>query len=278
MYTARILVAIFNGVFGTPVKQAIDMKPGFPAPYEKPTTQIIIKIGNMMKLPVDAVVNAANSDLVSGGGIDGIITANRDPQTGAQLVPAQGDTSGKILQQYVFLKRMRMSPITQQSKLPVGTAIITDSGTIKQQQARTIRYVISTVGPQGPQSNDVKNKQLYDAYFNALMLACNHDQNAERILNRIDQDLALQLLKQPIQTIAFPSISTGIYSYPVIEASALSLRACLDFVREHPHALKKIYLVFLSEQDHSYQALQEFIREYKKIVDDPCVDCIRFEK
>lgn len=277
MQTARILVALFNGLCGVPVKQAQEGKPGYPELNEKPTTEIVIKIGNMMSLSVDAIVNAANSRLQGGGGIDGIITENKDPRTGAQLVPPQGDRSGEILYQLRMLQKARMQPLTRDGQLPVGSCVITGSGSIIDQQAHMIRYVISTVGPKGPDSDDMKDRLLYNAYVNALLLASNDQGFAQKMLQIFDPNLADDLAQAPIKTIAFPAISTGIYNYPLFEASAQAIHACLDFVRTYPRAFDTIYLVFLSENDPAYKAICSFIQEYKQMVDDPCAVIIRFE-
>jgi len=266
----------FKGLCGVPVKQAPTLKLGHYGSFEQSTTQIIIKVGNMMSLPVDVVVNAANQSLQGGGGIDGIITANRDPKTGLQLDPAQGDCSNSILHQLSTLKKAHIHPIQHDGQLPVGQSVITGSGTIKKQQAKTIRYVIATVGPKAP-ADDTKNKQLYNAYMNSLLLAINDGQSAQTMLHYINPELAISLQSHPIATIAFPSVSTGIYSYPVDQAAPQVVHACLDFVRAHPHALEKIYLVFLSEKDPAYQALQSFVRDYKKLGQDPYAGIIVFE-
>ncbi len=226
-------------------------------------TKIIVHVGDMMALPVDCVVNAANAGIQGGGGIDGIITANQHPQTGKQLSPPSGDISGMILKQLKVLKDKNVAPVSLH-QLPTGQAVITGSGSIKQQGAQSIRFVIATVGPQGS-SNQVKNQQLYDAYFNSLTLAINDQDKA-------DQMLAYQhghdfIKAHPIRIIAFPSISTGIYGYPVDEAAKNSLRACLDFVKKYPRVLDKIYLVFRSNTDKSYQAMRKFVQEYRQMVD-----------
>ena len=235
-------------------------------------TKIIVHVGDMMTLPVDCIANAANSGMQGGGGIDGIITANQNPQTGKQLSPPSGDVTGMILKQLKVLKDNNVAPVSSH-QLPTGKAVITGSGSIKQQGAQSIRFVVATVGPQGA-SDQVKNQQLYDAYFNSLTLAINDQGKADQML-AYQSDNAFTKA-HPIKAIAFPSISTGIYGYPVDEASKHAMTACLDFVKKHPHALDKIYFVFRSNADKSYQAMRKTVREYQRFIDGPYEHIVTF--
>lgn len=228
-------------------------------------TQLIITIDNMMTMPVDAIVNAANKNIQGGGGIDGVITGNKDHHTGNQINPAQGDTSGQILNQLKILKTAKIAPIQSDGTLPEGKAVITESGSIKGQGAKTIRYVIATVGPKGS-ADATKQHQLSSCYYESLSLAANINNSATQMLNQLVSGMKKGI--QPnIKTIAFPSISTGIFGYPADHAAHASIKACLEFIKNNPTDFDKIYLVFLpahiDPQSHNaYQAAKTFVTQH----------------
>jgi O-acetyl-ADP-ribose deacetylase (regulator of RNase III) len=60
---------------------------------------------------------------------------------------------------------------------------------------------------------------------------------------------------------AFPSISTGIYGYPVEEASRIALKTVMDYLKEHPN-IKLVRFVLFDSKTHSVykEALQELIK------------------
>ena len=82
-------------------------------------------------------------------------------------------------------------------------------------------YVIHTVGPiwHGGRRNEAQ--LLANCYRNSLQLAVDHG----------------------IRTVAFPSISTGVYSYPVDQAAGIALRTVAAFVKEHPDDLDAVYWI-----------------------------------
>lgn len=88
---------------------------------------------------------------------------------------------------------------------PTGQAVITTGGNLK------AKYVIHTVGPiyRGGSKNEAN--LLQSAYRESLKLA----------------------LKNNLQSISFPAISTGVYGYPIEEAARLALQACIDFSCEN---------------------------------------------
>lgn len=104
--------------------------------------------------------------------------------------------------------------------LPTGKAVITSGGNLK------ARFVIHTVGPIYGADDGHDAELLADCYKNSLALA------AEKELN----------------TIAFPSISTGVYSFPKIEAAAVSSLAIKEFLSQDKK-IKQICLVFFSRED-----------------------------
>ncbi len=158
-------------------------------------TIIEIVMGDITVLNVHAIVNAANSTLRGGGGVDGAIHRRGGPEI--------------------------MRECREIGHCPVGQAVITTGGKLK------ARYVIHTVGPIYSPGNDHQAALLYKAYYNSLTLGASH---------------------ADISTIAFPSISTGVYGYPFKEASAIALKAIEDFIDINSH-YDKIIFVLYSETD-----------------------------
>lgn len=145
----------------------------------------------------EAIVNAANSSLMGGGGVDGAIHRAGGPA---------------ILEE---CKKI----VSRIGSLPPGQAVITTGGDLKS------RYVIHTVGPiwRGGERNEAET--LEAAYKNSLTLA--HSKG--------------------VKTVAFPSISTGAYGYPVEKAARVAVRAVRDFVSENP--LEEVRFVLFSKGD-----------------------------
>ena len=140
--------------------------------------------GDITDVEADAIVNAANSTLMGGGGVDGAIHRKGGP---------------KILEE---CKRIRETEWPD--GLPTGNAVITSGGNLK------AKHVIHTVGPVWFGGLHVEAELLKQAYRNTLKLAAS----------------------KGLKTIAFPSISTGAYGYPIEEASRIALAAVKDFFRK----------------------------------------------
>ncbi len=113
---------------------------------------------------------------------------------------------------------------------PVGQAVVTGAGNLK------ARYVVHTVGPiwSGGESNDAD--LLRSAYQQSLRQAVEH----------------------MAKTVAFPSISTGAYGYPIGEASRIAVGAVVDFLNESG-ALERVRFVLFSESD--FDAYAEAVAE-----------------
>lgn len=150
---------------------------------QKKINNAIIELtqGDITHQVVDAVVNAANSGLLGGGGVDGAIHRAGGPD---------------ILEE---CKKIRAT----QGKCPTGNAVITTAGRLK------ARYVIHTVGPIWQGGNNHEPELLASAYRNSLKLAAENE----------------------VKTIAFPSISTGVYSYPVENAAVIALKTVANFLK-----------------------------------------------
>lgn len=105
--------------------------------------------------------------------------------------------------------------------LPTGQAVITTGGNLK------ARFVIHTVGPIFGRNPEREQELLADCYFNSLKLAA----------------------EKGLQTIAFPSISTGAFGYPKHKAARVSSEAIKKFFAENSLSVSEVRLVFFSESD-----------------------------
>jgi O-acetyl-ADP-ribose deacetylase (regulator of RNase III) len=137
--------------------------------------------GDITHQVVDAIVNAANSSLLGGGGVDGAIHRAGGPD---------------ILEE---CKKIRAS----KGKLPTGQAVITSAGRLK------AKYVIHTVGPIWNGGKNHEPELLANAYRNSLKLASENN----------------------LKTIAFPSVSTGVYGYPVEHAAIIALKTVSNYLK-----------------------------------------------
>jgi len=156
--------------------------------------------GDITKMETDAVVNAANSSLMGGGGVDGAIHRKGGP---------------RILEE---CKRIRATEWPE--GLPTGKAVITSGGNLK------AKFVIHTVGPIWHGGDSGEPELLANAYRNSLALA----------------------VAKKLRTVAFPSISTGAYGYPIHEASQVAVRTVKDFL-EKEEGLDEVVFVLFSERD-----------------------------
>ncbi len=98
------------------------------------------------------------------------------------------------------------------------------------------KYVIHTVGPvwNGGRKNEAQ--LLADCYRNSLQAAVNHK----------------------IRSIAFPSISTGVYSYPVEEAAEIAVSTVNEFVKNHPYEFDLVEWVLFD--NHTFEAYDKALR------------------
>ena len=92
------------------------------------------------------------------------------------------------------------------------------------------KYVIHTVGPVWNGGNHNEAKLLANCYRNSLQLA----------------------MGKGIRSIAFPSISTGIYGYPTDQAAEIAVKTVIQFVTDNPDAFDEVDWVFLTNDSRSY--------------------------
>jgi O-acetyl-ADP-ribose deacetylase (regulator of RNase III) len=156
--------------------------------------------GDITEMETDAIVNAANSSLMGGGGVDGAIHRKGGP---------------KILEE---CKKIRATQLP--TGLPTGKAVITSAGNLK------AKRVIHTVGPVWRGGKHGEPELLAQAYQNSLQTA----------------------VANGLKTVAFPSISTGAYGYPLQAASHIALKAVKSFL-EKEDKLDAVVFVLFSEQN-----------------------------
>jgi len=132
---------------------------------------IELRLGDITKIPVDAIVNAANSGLAGGGGVDGAIHRAGGPSI--------------------------MQELRQYSGCPPGSAVVTGAGLLP------AKYVFHAVGPIYDYGKSGEPELLASAYRTCIRLG--EERN--------------------IESISFPSISTGAYRYPVRDAARIAIDA-----------------------------------------------------
>jgi len=160
--------------------------------------------GDITEQKVDAIVNAANSSLMGGGGVDGAIHRAGGPA---------------ILEECKQIVR-------REGRLPAGRAVITTGGRLP------ARFVIHTVGPIWRCGRNKESETLRSCYMESLRLA----------------------ESKGLKTVAFPSISTGAYGYPVQEAAEIAIRTVVDFLSApHENAKKVVFVLFDSRTFEAYE-------------------------
>ncbi len=146
--------------------------------------------GDITKQDTEAIVNAANTSLLGGGGVDGAIHHAGGPQ---------------------ILEECKMI-----GGCPTGEARITTGRRLK------AKWVIHTVGPVYQDGKHREPELLATAYRNSLRLAS----------------------EKGIKSVAFPSISTGAYGYPMADAARVALRTINEFLKAHPEISLVRFVLF----------------------------------
>jgi O-acetyl-ADP-ribose deacetylase (regulator of RNase III) len=160
--------------------------------------------GDITRQQVDAVVNAANTRLAGGGGVDGAIH-----RAGGPSIMAECRTLGGC---------------------PTGQAKATGAGNLN------AKYVIHAVGPF--YNGAARNAELLAAaYHNSLQVAVANE----------------------CHSVAFPSLSTGAYRYPVTLAAPIALGTIVEFLRSQAHHLELVRFVLFDAR--TLQAYEEALAQ-----------------
>ncbi len=156
-------------------------------------TSLRLSQGDITTADTAAIVNAANSRLVPGGGVDGAIHRAGGPDIEAEARGLGG--------------------------CPTGQAVITTAGRLP------AKNVIHTVGPVY-RGRPADARLLASAYLSSLELAARHG----------------------LRSVAFPSLSTGAYGYPLGEAAGVALAAVKEGILAHPDAFDEVRFVLFGSE------------------------------
>lgn len=159
--------------------------------------------GDITQVRADAIVNAANSGLRGGGGVDGAIHDAGGPSIMAECRKIGG--------------------------CPTGSAVATTAGNLP------VKYVFHAVGP------------IYHGRKEDAQLLASAYQSC---LNLAEQ--------KGIESIAFPSLSTGVYGYPLEEAAPVALRTIIEHIKK-PTSLKQVTMVLYGNR--AYQAFEKALQD-----------------
>jgi len=160
---------------------------------------LTLMTGDITRVPADAIVNAANSALAGGGGVDGAIHRVGGSSIMRELDQIRAKAGG----------------------CPTGSAVVTGAGLLP------ARFVFHAVGPVYRDGKHGETELLASCYRTCLALA----------------------EEREIETITFPSISTGAYGYPIKDAAGIALREVARHLQQETNKLRQVFLVLFSEAD-----------------------------
>jgi O-acetyl-ADP-ribose deacetylase (regulator of RNase III) len=163
-------------------------------------SRIRLKQGDITKEAVDAIVNAANTSLLGGGGVDGAIHRAGGPAILEECKKLGGCRPGN-------------AKITTGGKLPA-------------------KHVIHTVGPIWHGGHGNEEATLASAYRRSLEVA----------------------RENGLKSVAFPSISTGAYGFPIPLAARLAFKTIMEFLKGADAAMEITMVLFSAADLKQYEA------------------------
>lgn len=166
-----------------------------------------IEQGDITTYAVDGIVNAANTTLLGGGGVDGAIHRAAGPELLEECRTLNGCDTGK-------------AKMTGGYRLPA-------------------KYVLHTPGPIWHGGDNYEDVLLKSCYQHCLKLG----------------------ESEGLKTMAFPSISTGVYGYPVEQAARIAVRTICDFLK-WTQVVEEVTMV--CHNDYTFQVYQQAWKEYEQ--------------
>jgi O-acetyl-ADP-ribose deacetylase len=177
---------------------------------------------DITKETTEAIVNAANSSLMGGGGVDGAIHYAGGPS---------------ILKECARIA-------AEIGHLPAGKAVLTTGGRL------AAKYVIHTVGPIYGRGGKPPAETLASCYRASIRIADDH----------------------AIRSLAFPSISTGAFGYPVHEAAETAVPATIDALVSATHVTHARFVLFDAATLHAYT------RAFEKLHQSGAISPLKVER
>jgi O-acetyl-ADP-ribose deacetylase len=167
--------------------------------------------GDITRVAADAIVNAANSALAGGGGVDGAIHRAGGPSIMRELDAIRAKVG----------------------RCDTGSAVVTAAGNLP------AKHVFHAVGPVYRDGKHQEPELLASCYRTCLELAEQHG----------------------ARTVSFPSISTGIYGYPMPDAAAIALREVIAHLDRQSSAVDTVIFVLYDQRAYDIHS-----RELKNLV------------
>lgn len=177
---------------------------------------------DITKETTEAIVNAANSSLMGGGGVDGAIHAAGGPSILKECAKIAGEIG----------------------QLPPGKAVLTTGGRLP------AKYVIHTVGPVFRRGQAAQAATLASCYRESVQIADDHG----------------------IHSLAFPSISTGAFGYPVDEAAQVAIPTTVEAILAATHVTHARFVLF------DAATLRAYTRAFEKLHNSGSLSPLKVER